>query len=129
MHVVLRGGSNGPNYGPEHIASTEAALAEVGAHPSIMVDCSHANSNKDHTQQSRVVEEICAMKAQGNRSITGVMIESNIHEGRQNIAAPAELDYGVSITDACVDWEETQHMLNRLADAVRSTLLVTRASA
>lgn len=121
VHVVLRGGSNGPNYSAQHIADTEQALQKINAVPSIMVDCSHANSNKDHTQQGQVIAEICAQKAAGNHSITGVMIESNLHAGRQDIASPNDLAYGVSVTDACVDWPETQALLEQLAQAVAGT--------
>ncbi|MEM7099770.1 MAG: 3-deoxy-7-phosphoheptulonate synthase [Pseudomonadota bacterium] len=120
VHVVLRGGSGGPNYSPVHIGEAEQALAEIGAHKSIMVDCSHANSYKDHTRQCEVVDAICAMKRDGNRSITGVMIESNLQAGRQEIATKDKLEYGKSVTDACVDWEETKNLLTRLANSLRT---------
>ena len=106
-HVVLRGGSSGPNYAPEHIQACEAALAKLDLTQSIMVDCSHANSNKDHRQQSNVVDSVLEQIAAGNGSITGLMIESHLHAGNQGISDPDGLQYGVSITDACIDWEET----------------------
>lgn len=110
-HVVLRGGSSGPNYSAEHIAACEVALTENGLNASIMVDCSHANSSKDYRKQRVVVESIGEQIAAGNGSITGVMIESNIGPGNQSIKNPDGLQYGVSITDACVDWAETQDLL------------------
>ena len=113
-HVVLRGGSNGPNYDAQSIAATEAALAKLALPPSIMVDCSHANSNKDHTQQGAVLNSVREQLLSGNRSITGVMIESHLQPGNQKMAAPSKLQYGVSITDACIGWEETAAMLNDL---------------
>ena len=114
-HVVLRGGSSGPNYAPEHIQACEAALAKLDLTQSIMVDCSHANSNKDHRQQSKVVDSVLEQIAAGNGSITGLMIESHLHAGNQGISDPDGLQYGVSITDACIDWEETDAMLRKLA--------------
>ena len=114
-HVVLRGGSSGPNYEPEHIQACEAALAKLGLTQSIMVDCSHANSNKDHRQQSVVVDSVLEQISQGNESITGLMIESHLSEGNQNINNADGLRYGVSITDACIDWDETDALLRNLA--------------
>jgi 3-deoxy-7-phosphoheptulonate synthase len=119
-HVVLRGGSNGPNYDAASIAATEAALASLEQPPSIMVDCSHANSNKDHRQQVNVLNAVQQHIVNGNRSITGVMIESNLSPGNQGMQNPDGLQYGVSITDACVGWDETVTMLTDL-NAVLST--------
>jgi len=117
-HVVLRGGSNGTNYDAESIAATEQALTSLGQPPSIMVDCSHANSNKDHRQQVSVLESIQEQITNGNESITGVMIESNIGAGNQKMTDPKTLEYGVSITDACVDWGDTERMLRGLHAAI-----------
>ena len=114
VHVVLRGGSNGPNYGKEAVLESEQQLKEKGLNPSIMIDCSHANSNKDHKNQSKVLDNISEQIREGNESITGVMIESNIGPGNQSIGE--QLEYGVSITDACVDWNETDRMLTKLAE-------------
>ncbi len=119
-HVVLRGGSSGPNYSPEHIQACEAALEKLGLTQSIMVDCSHANSNKDHRQQRNVVNSVSQQIAAGNRSITGLMIESNLHEGNQSISNPDGLSYGVSITDACINWDETDSLLRQLAKQLAS---------
>ena len=115
-HVVLRGGSSGPNYAPEHIQACESALEKLGLTQSIMVDCSHANSNKDHRQQRNVVDSVTQQIAAGNRSITGLMIESHLHEGNQSINNPDGLSYGVSITDACINWDETDSLLRQLAE-------------
>ncbi len=119
-HVVLRGGSNGPNYEAPHITACENALEKLGLTQSIMVDCSHANSNKDHKQQRKVVESVIAQIAEGNRSITGLMIESHLNAGNQSMNNPQGLAYGVSITDACIDWEETDDLLRHLADRLAS---------
>ena len=114
-HIVLRGGSNGPNYSAEHIANCEAALAKLDLTQSIMIDCSHANSNKDHRQQRNVVDAVRAQLDEGNQSITGLMIESHLNAGNQSINNAGGLDYGVSITDACIDWQETEELLRGLA--------------
>jgi len=110
-HVVLRGGTNGPNYYPEIIAVCEEELENIGATQAIMVDCSHANSNKDHTKQGSVLEAVAEQISVGNKSIRGVMLESNLNPGNQKVDSSQELQYGVSITDACIGWEETERLL------------------
>ena len=110
-HVVLRGGTNGPNYYPENIAVCEEELESIGATRAIMVDCSHANSNKDHTKQGSVLEAVAEQISVGNKSIRGVMLESNLNPGNQKVDSFQELQYGVSITDACIGWEETERLL------------------
>ena len=110
-HVVLRGGTNGPNYYPENIAVCEEELESIGATQAIMVDCSHANSNKDHTKQGSVLEAVAEQISLGNKSIRGVMLESNLNPGNQKVDSSQELQYGVSITDACIGWEETERLL------------------
>ena len=117
-HIVLRGGSNGPNYSAEHIANCEAALAKLELTQSIMIDCSHANSNKDHRQQRNVVDAVRAQLDKGNQSITGLMIESHLNAGNQSINNAGGLNYGVSITDACIDWQETEELLRGLAGSL-----------
>jgi len=115
-HLVLRGGGNGPNYDAESVAAAEAGLAGAGLSPNIMVDCSHANSSKDHNRQPLVARDIAAQIAAGNRSIVGLMIESNIAAGNQPLQANLdELEYGVSVTDACIDWETTEQLLREIA--------------
>ncbi|OBZ74989.1 Phospho-2-dehydro-3-deoxyheptonate aldolase, tyrosine-inhibited [Grifola frondosa] len=123
VHVILRGGTKGPNYSSEHVktATTSIKKARPQHFPSIMIDCSHGNSQKDHNNQPKVLSDICAQLAAGERHITGVMIESHINAGRQDVPpeGPAKLKYGVSITDACVDWEVTVKMLDELNEAVQ----------
>ncbi|MFK7913195.1 MAG: 3-deoxy-7-phosphoheptulonate synthase [Pseudomonadales bacterium] len=112
-HVVLRGGSNGPNYSAKHIAQCEAALNKIGIAPSIMVDCSHANSAKQYQRQVEVADAVAEQILVGNTSITGLMLESHLKAGNQPLQAgsPKELEYGVSITDACIDWDTTETLL------------------
>ena len=110
-HVILRGGK-APNYGPEDVAKCEKEMAQAGLKPSLMVDCSHGNSNKDFRRQPAVAESVVAQIKDGNRSIIGLMIESNIHEGNQSSEQPREaMKYGVSVTDACISWETTEALL------------------
>ncbi|THH00795.1 hypothetical protein EW026_g1810 [Hermanssonia centrifuga] len=122
VHVILRGGTSGPNYSAEHVQKAAAAITKARPqhHPSIMVDCSHGNSQKNHNNQPKVVDVICEQLRAGERNITGVMIESHINEGRQDVPpeGPASLKHGISITDACVDWATTVQMLDHLNEAV-----------
>src|SRR5450631_101322 len=112
VHIVLRGGSRKPNYHPEDIALTEENLKKNGLFPTIMVDCSHGNSSKDYQKQPEVLESVVQQVVDGNSSISGVMIESNIEAGSQKISADrSNLKYGVSITDACIDWATTERVL------------------
>jgi len=123
VHVILRGGTKGPNYSAEYVREAANAIAKARPHtqPSIMIDCSHGNSQKNHNNQPKVLDDICTQLRSGDRNITGVMIESNINEGRQDVPAegPADLKYGVSITDACIDWQTTVTILDRLNGAVQ----------
>jgi len=120
--VILRGGSKGTNYDAESIQVAKEALRKKGLRQGLMVDCSHGNSNKDHKNQPKVVESIAEQLANGETAIVGVMIESNINEGNQKVPAEgaAGLRKGVSITDACIDWDTTATVLEQLAGAVRS---------
>ncbi len=112
VHIVLRGGNNGPNFSAADIKTTEEKLDKAGLGGGIMVDCSHANSNKDHEKQPEVLANVVEQIAAGNNSINSVMIESNIEAGNQPMADNlADLKYGVSITDKCVDWATTEKML------------------
>lgn len=112
VHIVLRGGSKTVNYHPEDIAYTEEQLSKNGLLPTIMVDCSHGNSNKDYQKQPEVMECVVDQLLTGNSSISGVMIESNLESGNQKIPADiSQLKYGVSITDACIDWVTTEKIL------------------
>ncbi|KAI0717679.1 hypothetical protein C8T65DRAFT_640436 [Cerioporus squamosus] len=122
VHVILRGGTKGPNYAAEHVKAAASAIekARPSHHPSIMIDCSHGNSQKNHNNQPKVLADICAQLEAGERHITGVMIESHINAGRQDVPpeGPQGLKHGVSITDACVDWQTTVDMLDKLNAAV-----------
>ena len=123
-HVVLRGGDGKPNYDAAHVAACEQALAHITATPNIMIDCSHANSEKDPARQPQVALDVVAQIVNGNRSIVGLMIESNIGWGNQPIPADLNaLQYGVSVTDGCIDWSTTAQLLRdmhaRLAAPLR----------
>ncbi|MEM1442350.1 MAG: 3-deoxy-7-phosphoheptulonate synthase [Verrucomicrobiota bacterium] len=119
-HVILRGGKSGPNYDRETVAEVRKALIEKDLEPSLMLDCSHANSGKDFRNQPGVAAEIGAQVATGDTSIRAVMIESNLKEGAQKIQQDrSQLEYGVSVTDSCVSWETTEAMLEQLATDVR----------
>ena len=106
--MILRGGAK-PNYDAESIALAEAALTKQKLPGNIVVDCSHANSSKDPARQPEVFENVVKQIVAGNKSIVGVMLESNIHAGNQAIPANLSiLRYGVSVTDGCIDWATTQ---------------------
>ncbi|MDE0055576.1 MAG: 3-deoxy-7-phosphoheptulonate synthase [Gammaproteobacteria bacterium] len=124
-HIVLRGGNTGTNYDPESIAVCETALREAGLPANIMVDCSHANSSKDHRRQPAVARAVTRQIEAGNASIIGIMLESNLAEGGQPLSA--NLRYGVSITDACIGWECTESLLRELAGRL-SPALTKRAA-
>jgi 3-deoxy-7-phosphoheptulonate synthase len=127
-HVVLRGGGGKPNYDSVSIALCEQALNKTGLPTNIVVDCSHANSNKDHNVQPLVLDDIAHQIKDGNRSICGVMIESNINEGNQSIPDDlSQLKYGVSVTDACISWESTEKSLKKMADTLSDHLEGRRA--
>ncbi|ORX90115.1 3-deoxy-7-phosphoheptulonate synthase [Basidiobolus meristosporus CBS 931.73] len=120
-HIILRGGNQGPNYEQQHIASIREELRKTKLREVIMVDCSHGNSSKLHTNQPKVCSNLAQQIATGDKSIVGLMIESNLVAGRQDIPkdGPTALTYGQSITDACVDWDCTVEMLDELAKAVQ----------
>ena len=118
-HVILRGGNSGPNYAAEHIDAACAVLRKAGLREQLMVDCSHANSRKQHARQIEVAEDVARRVADGERRITGLMIESHLEEGRQDIRPGVPLQHGVSVTDACISWAQTAPVLRALADAVR----------
>ncbi|KAG6877523.1 hypothetical protein C0993_006387 [Termitomyces sp. T159_Od127] len=120
VHVILRGGTKGPNYAAEFVQDASKTILKKREWASIMVDCSHGNSQKNHNNQPKVIDDICVQLAAGEKHITGVMIESHINEGRQDVPpeGPAGLKHGVSITDACVDWQRTVAMLDKLNQAV-----------
>jgi 3-deoxy-7-phosphoheptulonate synthase len=127
-HVVLRGGNGKPNYDSVSVSICEQELLAAGINPNIMVDCSHANSNKDHNLQPLVLDNVANQILEGNTSIVGAMIESHLNAGNQKLSDNVdELSYGVSVTDACVDWDTTETSLLAMADKLRETLKNRRA--
>ena len=122
-HVVLRGGGQGPNYDTVHVAQCEKALKDGGVSTNIMIDCSHANSSKDPYVQPLVLKDVTHQILEGNKSIIGVMLESHIHGGNQPIPQDlTQLKYGVSVTDACMDWETTEKAILEMAEKLKSVL-------
>lgn len=129
-HVILRGGNAGPNFDSTHVRQCGEALLKAGLKPSIMIDCSHGNSSKQHKRQIVVAQDIVnqlsipssAALVSSGEFVSGVMIESHLVEGRQNLTAegPSKLVYGQSITDACISWDDTVEVLNNLAAGVRA---------
>jgi 3-deoxy-7-phosphoheptulonate synthase len=121
-HVILRGDKFGPNYSAAHIADTRAKLRARGLPEVVVVDASHGNSQKNHLRQIEVVHDLAGQIRSGESAIRGVVLESNLVAGRQNLdqAHPAALEYGKSVTDACVDLPTTEAMLEELADAARA---------
>ena len=119
-HIILRGGQSGPNYDAVSVEKAATALRDAGLPGRLMVDMSHGNSGKDHRRQPIVAKEIAAQVAQGDTAIFGVMMESFLVDGRQELATPSTLRYGQSITDACMGWETTVDVLGELARAIRA---------
>ena len=111
-HVVLRGGRSGPNYSEKFVVEAQGLLSDAGVRTDLLVDCSHGNSNKDHRLQPVAFRDVVAQRAEGNDHIIGCMLESNINPGSQKLnGGPDTLEYGVSITDACIGWDETADLL------------------
>ncbi|WP_457913503.1 3-deoxy-7-phosphoheptulonate synthase [Candidatus Gillettellia adelgis] len=121
-HVILRGGKT-PNYSAEDVAACEKQIRDAGHHPSLMIDCSHGNSNKNYRRQLTVAKSVVEQIKSGNRSITGIMLESHLHEGNQS---PEQLRmnmrYGISVTDACINWESTEILLRYIHKELGVTL-------
>jgi 3-deoxy-7-phosphoheptulonate synthase len=122
-HLILRGGKS-PNYGSASVESACAELAAAGLRPHVMVDFSHANSSKQYQKQLDVGADVAGQVAAGERRILGVMVESHINPGRQDLVPGRALEYGVSITDACLGWADTVKLLDVLAEGVRKRRLV-----
>ncbi|MHC5156881.1 MAG: 3-deoxy-7-phosphoheptulonate synthase [Planctomycetota bacterium] len=118
-HLVMRGGTSGPNYTSEYIAFAEVLLNKLHVPNGIVVDCSHANSHKNYQRQRESLMDIADQIQAGNTCIAGVMIESFLDEGKQSIGAAGGLKYGVSLTDSCIGWDETEELIRYLADAVK----------
>ncbi|HEY4356307.1 MAG TPA: 3-deoxy-7-phosphoheptulonate synthase [Acidobacteriaceae bacterium] len=125
-HIILRGGRGVTNYDAESVSSTAALMEKAGVAPRIMIDCSHANSGKDHRKQGTVCRDVAAQLAAGERRIMGAMIESNLVAGSQTLVPGTTPAYGQSITDACIDWSETVGLLRELSSAVQRRREVNR---
>lgn len=122
-HVILRGGGGKPNYDSLNVALAEKALAKAGVEEILIVDCSHANSNKDYSLQPLVAKDVFHQVIEGNKSIIGIMLESHLNEGNQAADLPKnELKYGVSITDACINWDTTSQLLADAASLLKDVL-------
>jgi 3-deoxy-7-phosphoheptulonate synthase len=126
-HVILRGGQSGPNYLPGPVAATLRAVEQAGLKHRLVVDASHGNSGKDHLRQARVASEIGAQIAAGQTGIGGVMLESFLVAGRQDLESCLPLTYGQSVTDACMSWETTEEVLAGLAQAVAARRTAVRS--
>ena len=128
-HLVLRGGKDGPNFSAEAIAAATELMRNSDVPARLLVDCSHGNSNKDHTRQNIALHSIIEQRHDGNADIIGCMLESNLNAGSQSInGSVADLEYGVSVTDSCIGWDETEALLREahqaLADAARQPAAV-----
>ncbi|MER0433643.1 3-deoxy-7-phosphoheptulonate synthase [Aeromonas caviae] len=118
-HIILRGGTL-PNYHQSDVAEAADRLTRQGLPPRLMVDCSHGNSQKLHTNQLKVAKELCRQLSEGSQAVAAVMVESFLLGGNQKPAPLGELQYGLSVTDACLCWEESEHLLAMLAEAVQA---------
>jgi len=127
-HVILRGGRTGPNYDRAHVQRVLALLRESSQSPRVMIDASHGNSEKDFRRQADVARAIAEQLAAGERGIVGVMLESFLVEGRQELTDRSRLTYGQSVTDACIGWDETVPVLQELAQASRARRARVRAA-
>jgi len=116
--LILRGGNDAPNYHRHNVEAAEQVLQRAGVDPAIVIDCSHGNSRKDYLRQLDVVDEICLQLTDSASAIRGVMIESHLQAGRQDVSRDKPLIYGQSITDACISWAETEGLLNKLFNAL-----------
>ena len=120
-HIILRGGSDGPNYDQKSVGKVTARLSEAGLPPHVMIDCSHGNSRKDFRNQPLVSKDICEQIVGGSNAITAVMVESNLVEGNQKITEDqSAMTHGQSVTDACISWETTEDVLAEFAKAVQT---------
>ncbi len=118
-HIVLRGGSDGPNYDAENVAFAQGTLKNSGVDPNVVIDCSHANCGKEHAKQPIAFRDILQQRAAGNRGIVGAMLESHLNAGNQSLNGDrSSLRYGVSITDPCIDWATTDELLREAAKAL-----------
>ncbi len=120
-HLILRGGRSGPNFSKESVAEAIEALEKRNLPPRLLVDCSHGNSLKDHTRQAGVWRDVLQQRMDGSRAIAGMMLESNLMPGNQKLTEdPSGLEYGISITDACIGWDETEQLLLEAHERLKS---------
>ena len=124
-HIILRGGNDAPNFDATSVEHAARSLREAGLNERLMIDFSHANSRKHHERQRDVCSDVCAQIADGQHRVAGVMIESHLEAGRQDVTNAGGLVYGQSITDACIGWHDSTEMLKELASAVRERRRVT----
>jgi len=117
-HIVLRGGSKGPNFGSEHVRRISSDLKQSNLPHKVMIDCSHGHSNKDFRKQSVVLKNIASQISNGEKNILGVMLESHLKEGNQKLKKKEHLEFGRSITDACIDIETTKELLAILYNSI-----------
>jgi len=125
-HLVLRGGNSGPNYGADDVAGAKERLTSGGVRSQLVVDCSHGNSNKDHTKQGMAFKDVISQRASGDSDLIGCMLESNLNPGNQKLCEDlSQLEYGVSITDACIGWSETVELLGWAHEALQEVAPAT----
>jgi 3-deoxy-7-phosphoheptulonate synthase len=119
-HIVLRGGNDGPNYASEHIAFAKELLRKSGLRQSVVIDCSHGNSLKKPERQPIVLRDVVKQVKEGETAISGVMLESYLYDGRQDVVEGEELRPGCSITDACLGWETTEAAIREACEVLES---------
>lgn len=120
-HIILRGGRSGPNYGPVSVITAEEQLRAAGLPPRVMVDCSHANCGKRESLQAHVLRDVLQQRVSGTTDVLGIMLESNLKEGRQDMQADiSKLEYGLSITDPCMGWERTESLLREASERLHA---------
>ena len=127
-HLILRGGTDGPNYGAPHVGRATQALRSASLPTRLMIDCSHANCGGNYLEQPKVARAVAQQIASGNRTICGVMLESFIEAGKQRFQSQDKLTYGQSITDGCISWAQTEDLLGALAEAVRKRRTQTQTA-
>jgi 3-deoxy-7-phosphoheptulonate synthase len=120
-HLILRGGEHGPNYYDEEVEDAVDSMKEIGLTPSIIIDCSHANSKKRYKRQERILSSVVDQVVRGREEIRGFMLESNLFEGCQSIDNPSELQYGVSVTDPCLGWNDTEKLIRSVSKILRDS--------
>ncbi len=121
-HLILRGGTSGPNFDEQSVENAVEGGRQLGLRRPVVVDCSHGNSQKDHRRQSQVVDEVLRQAQSGQSGIAGIMLESHLVEGRQDVDPGETRKFGQSITDACIGWKDTEYLIRKLAAEFKNTL-------